>query len=71
MSTDSTSWTTVQDFLQDCDSQTAECFNRTHWKELCRVASGVSGHLKCVALDQVASGLHNIVRLLEFSDKTR
>jgi hypothetical protein len=71
MSTDSTSWTTVQGFLQDCDSQTADCFDRIQWNELCRIASGLSGHLKCVALDQVASGLNNIVRLLEFPDKTR
>ena len=27
--------------------------------------------MQCVALDQVASGLNNIVRLLEFSDQTR
>jgi hypothetical protein len=71
MSTDSTSWSTVQCFLQHSDSQTADCFRRTQWNELCRIASGLVGHLECVALDKVASGLNNIVRLLEFSDKTR
>ncbi|KAJ6114301.1 hypothetical protein N7486_000079 [Penicillium sp. IBT 16267x] len=71
MSTESTSWTTVQDFLQESDSQTVECFHRTQWDELCRIASGLAGHLECKALDQVASGLNNIVRPLEFPDKTR
>lgn len=71
MSTDSTSWTTVRGFLQNSDSQTADCFHRTQWNELCRIASGLAGNLECVALDQVASGLNNIVRLLEFSDRTR
>lgn len=71
MSTESSSWTTVQDFLQDSDSQTADCFYRTRWNELCRIASGLAGHLECKALDQVASGLNNIVRVLEFSDQTR
>jgi aminoglycoside phosphotransferase (APT) family kinase protein len=36
--------------------------------------SGVSTenrHLECIALDQVTSGLNNLVRLLEFSDKSR
>lgn len=71
MSTDSTSWATVQGFLHNSDSQTTDCFHRTQWNELCRIVSGLSGHLECVALNQVASGLNNIVRLLEFSDKTR
>jgi hypothetical protein len=70
MSTDSSSWSTVQVFLEksDTDSQTARCFHQTRWDELCRVASGLAG-LECVALDRVASGLNNIVRLLEFSNK--
>lgn len=71
MSTESSSWTTVQDFLQDSDSQTTNCFHRTRWNELCRIASGLASHLECKALDQVASGLNNIVRVLEFSDQTR
>jgi hypothetical protein len=71
MSTKSSSWTTVQGFLHDSDSQTADCFHRTRWDELCRIASGLAGHLKCIALDEVASGLNNIVRVLEFSDQTR
>lgn len=71
MSIESTSWATVQDFLQKSDSQTVDYFNRTQWSELCRIASGLNGHSECIALDQVASGLNNIVRLLEFSDGTR
>lgn len=71
MSTKSTSWSTVQDFLQDSDSQTTNCFQQTQWDELCQIASGIAGHLECIALDQVANGLNNIVRLLEFSNKTR
>ncbi|KAJ5158617.1 uncharacterized protein N7500_008268 [Penicillium coprophilum] len=70
MSTASTSWTTTQVFLQDSDTHTADCFRRTQWDELCRVASGLAGQ-QCIALDQVASGLNNIVRVLEFSDQTR
>jgi hypothetical protein len=69
MTTDSSSWSTVQVFLENSDSQTARCFHQTQWDELCRVASGLAGHLECVALDRVASGLNNIVRLLEFSNK--
>lgn len=71
MSPSSTSWTTEHDFLKKCDSQTADCFHRTQWDELCRIASDLAGHLECVALDQVASGLNNIVRVLKFSDGTR
>lgn len=70
MSTESTSWNTIQNFLQDCDSQTADCFHRTQWDELCQIASSAAG-MQCVALDQLASGLNNIVRLLEFSNQTR
>lgn len=71
MSTESSSWTTVQDFLQESDSQTANWFHRTRWDELCRIASGLVNHLECTPLDQVASGLNNIARVLEFSDQTR
>lgn len=71
MSTKSSSWIAVQDFLQGSDSQTVDCFRQTRWDELCRIASGLSGDLKCIALDQVTSGLNNIVRVLEFSDQTR
>jgi hypothetical protein len=70
MSTESTSWTTVQRFLQDSDSQTGDCFRRTQWDELCRIASGFAGQ-GCIALDQVTSALNNIARVLEFSDQTR
>jgi hypothetical protein len=71
MSTSSTSWSTVQEFLQNSDSETADCFHQTQWDELSRIASSLAGNSECIALDQVASGLNNIVRLLEFSDKTR
>ncbi|KAJ5249537.1 hypothetical protein N7524_011853 [Penicillium chrysogenum] len=71
MSPTSTSWTTERDFLKKCDSETTDCFHRTQWGELCRIASDLAGHLECVALDQVASGLNNIVRVLKFSDETR
>lgn len=71
MSTESSSWNTVQDFLQDSDNQTTDCFHQTRWDELCRIASGFAGDLECMALYQVTSGLNNIVRVLEFSDQTR
>ena len=70
MFTDLSSWSTVQAFLENSDSQTSHCFHQTQWDELCRVASGLAGHLECVALDRVASGLNNIVRLLEFPNKS-
>lgn len=38
------------------------------WDQLCHVASNANSSLGCVALDQVACGLNNVVRLLEFSD---
>lgn len=71
MSTKSTSWVNVQDFLQENDRQTADCFHRTQWNELCRIASGLAGQVECKALDELARGLYNIVRPLEFPDKTR
>lgn len=71
MSTQSTSWTNVQDFLQENDSQTGDRFHRTQWDELCRIASGIAGQPECKALDELACGLYNIVRPLEFPDKTR
>lgn len=65
------SWTTVDDFLQNGDSRAAKCFRQTQWDQLCLVASNANRHLECVALDQVTSGLNNVVRLLEFSDRSR
>ena len=65
------SWATVHDFLQKGDSRAASCFRRTRWDQLCLIASNYNRHLECVALDQVTSGLNNIVRLLEFSDGSR
>ncbi|KND89254.1 hypothetical protein TOPH_06170 [Tolypocladium ophioglossoides CBS 100239] len=65
------SWTTVDDFLQNGDSRAARCFRRTQWDQLCLIASNANRHLECVALYQVTSGLNNVVRLLEFSDRSR
>ncbi len=67
----STSWTTVLEFLQNADSRAATCFRRTPWNQLCLSASKANRGLQCVPLDQVTSGLNNVVRLLEFSDQTR
>lgn len=65
-------WTTVHNFLQNADSRAASCFQRTRWDQLCRIASKANGdNLECVPLDQVNSGLNNVVRLLEFSDGSR
>ncbi|KAJ5691108.1 hypothetical protein N7488_011843 [Penicillium malachiteum] len=71
MSAESSSWSSVQRFLEKSDIQTVDYFRRTKWDELCRTASGLAEDLECLALDQVASGLNNIVRVLQFSDQTR
>ncbi|KAK2051006.1 hypothetical protein LY76DRAFT_557687 [Colletotrichum caudatum] len=70
MATHSTSWTTVQDFLQNSDQQAIGCFNQVNWDQLCRIASDANRGLECVTLDQITSGLNNVVRQLQFSDKT-
>ena len=62
---------TEHDFLERFDSQTADCFHGIQWNELCRIASGLACHLECMVLDQVASGLNNIVRVLKFSNQIR
>lgn len=67
----SSSWSTVHDFHQNGDSRAVACLRRTRWNQLCCAASAANRRLECVALDQVASGLNNIVRLLEFSDGSR
>lgn len=67
----SSSWTTVNDFLESADSQAAMCFRQTQWDQLCIIASNKNHRLECIALDQVTSGLNNVVRLLEFSDRSR
>ncbi|KAJ6036430.1 hypothetical protein N7540_000709 [Penicillium herquei] len=71
VSAESSSWSSVQKFLEASDTETVDHFQRTKWHELCRTASGITGELECIALDQVASGLNNIVRVLQFSDQTR
>ncbi|KAK2012800.1 hypothetical protein LZ32DRAFT_628591 [Colletotrichum eremochloae] len=71
MATNSTSWTSVQDFLQNSDQQAIACFNQVKWDQLCRIASDANRGLECVTLDQITSGLNNVVRQLQFSDKTR
>ncbi|KAK0368383.1 hypothetical protein CLIM01_14259 [Colletotrichum limetticola] len=70
MATHSTSWTTVQDFLQSSDQQAIACFNQVNWDQLCRIASDANRGLECATLDQITSGLNNVVRQLQFSDKT-
>lgn len=65
------SWSSIQDFLVSSDRQTIDCFHQTRWDALCQIASTHAGGLGCVALDQVAGGLNNIVRMLEFSDQSR
>ena len=67
----SSSWATVDDFLQTGDSRAVNCFRRTQWDQLCLIASNANRHLECVALDQITSGLNNLVRLLKFSDGSR
>ncbi|KAJ5740554.1 hypothetical protein N7493_000426 [Penicillium malachiteum] len=71
MSAESSSWSSVQKFLEKSDPQTVDYFQRTKWDERCRTASGLAGDMECIALDQVANGLNNIVRVLQFSDQTR
>ncbi|KAK4140282.1 uncharacterized protein C8A04DRAFT_40069 [Dichotomopilus funicola] len=64
-------WATVNDFLQSADSRAARCFRQTQWDQLCIIASKANRWLECVALDRVTSGFNNVVRLLEFSDRSR
>ena len=71
MTSDGSSWATVEDFLQTAREDEASCFHRTRWDQLCLAASRVNGNLACEALDMVANGMYNIVRPLEFSDKSR
>ncbi|KDN67109.1 hypothetical protein CSUB01_01752 [Colletotrichum sublineola] len=71
MATNSTSWTSVQGFLQNSDQQAIACFNQVNWDQLCRIASDANRGLECVTLDQITSGLYNVIRQLQFSDKTR
>lgn len=71
MTSDGSSWATVEDFLQTARDDEASCFHRTQWDQLCLAASRANGNLACEALDMVANGMYNIVRPLEFSDKSR
>lgn len=48
-----------------------KAIQRTNWDRLCKLASSLNNGLSCVPLDRVTNGLHNLVRLLEFSDQTR
>ncbi|KAK5788374.1 hypothetical protein VI817_009332 [Penicillium citrinum] len=70
MFTDSSSWSTVEAFLEKNDSQTSYWFHETQWDELCRHAADLAGQSQCVALDRVTCGLNNITRVLEFPNKT-
>lgn len=71
MAADSTSWTSVQTFLQSGDDEAIACFEQVKWDQLCGIASDANQSLECVVLDQIASGWNHAVRQLEFSDKTR
>ncbi|KAK1691620.1 kinase-like domain-containing protein [Colletotrichum godetiae] len=71
MDANSSSWTTVREFLRDNDQHSIACFESVNWDQLCQIASNANRNLECVALDQITSGLNNVVRQLEFSDKTR
>ncbi|KAH8196701.1 hypothetical protein TruAng_009130 [Truncatella angustata] len=48
-----------------------EAIQRTDWAKLCELASQQNNGLSCVPLDKITNGLHNLVRLLEFSNQTR
>lgn len=71
MATSSSSWATVLDFLQSSSSKAIEAFQKAHWDEICRIASKHYNSKGCRALDSVACGMNNVVRMLEFSDGTR
>lgn len=47
-----------------------ETIQKTNWDKLCQLASSLHKGLPCVPLDRVTNGLHNLVRLLQFSDQT-
>lgn len=57
---DSPSWRMVHD-----------CIGRTDWHELCLYASKLNHGLRCDLLPDITNGLHHLVRLLEFENKTR
>ncbi|KAF7541418.1 hypothetical protein G7054_g590 [Neopestalotiopsis clavispora] len=71
MAADSTSWTSVQTFLQSGDDEAIACFKQVKWDQLCGIASDANQSLECVVLDHIASGWNHAVRQLEFSDKSR
>ncbi|KAI1318087.1 kinase-like domain-containing protein [Xylariaceae sp. FL0255] len=48
-----------------------EAIQSIDWGKLCHLASGLHNGLPCVPLDKITNGLHNLVRLLQFSDQTQ
>lgn len=45
-------------------------FQQIDWTRLFELASHLNGQLPCKPLTKMANGLHNLARLLEFSDGT-
>ncbi|KAI0190544.1 kinase-like domain-containing protein [Astrocystis sublimbata] len=48
-----------------------DTIERTNWQTLCQIASTLNHGLPCTLLSNITNGLHNLVRILEFSDQTR
>lgn len=44
---------------------------QVNWGNLCQLASGLNNGLPCIILDKTTNGLHNLIRLLQFSDQTQ
>ncbi|KAK8859544.1 protein kinase-like protein [Apiospora arundinis] len=53
------------------DDHVDEAIRKANWVNLCAMASQLNHRLPCAPLDKITNGLHNAVRILEFSDKTR
>lgn len=68
-STGSTSWATIHDFVKNNGKSSTDCLHQTQWDELCQIATSIAGQ-ECKVLDQVARGLNNLVRLIQFADGT-
>ncbi|KAI1121236.1 kinase-like domain-containing protein [Nemania abortiva] len=47
-----------------------QAIQKTNWDRICERASSIKG-LPCRPLNKITNGLHNLVRLLEFSDSTQ
>ncbi|KAH8193683.1 hypothetical protein TruAng_012153 [Truncatella angustata] len=64
---DSLNWQTTE-FEGD---RVHETIQKTNWDKLCDFASCLNNGLPCIPLNNITNGLHNLVRLLEFSNQTR